>query len=284
MVITEQQINEYKTNGFIILKGMFDTDTVKQIHYDTRYVFALQFEETLNIPVEKSINLSENEFSELMFELYKKHFKVFSNCSRQVQHLVSLHKLGVSEELIETLKGLGLTQPIISVRPSMLMNSIYMDKGGESGKYWRLPPHQDWYFNQGSIDSVTVWFPYVNVSQELGPLEFIPGSHLRGLQKSGEGDGFGDMTENFSDEDFVSFELSPGDAIVFFSLLVHRSGVNKTDRVRWSSQFRFNNLVEPKFIERNLPNPFMYYAVRELETPNFPSASDVENLLSLDKK
>ena len=60
------------------------------------------------VSIEKSIDLPENEFSELMFELYQKHFNAFGNCSKQVQHLVSLHKLGVSEEIVNTLKELGL--------------------------------------------------------------------------------------------------------------------------------------------------------------------------------
>lgn len=282
MMLTSQQIEDFKTNGLIILRDFFDAELIKAIHHETRYVFALQFEKNLNVPVQKSIDLSEDEFSQLMFELYSKHFNIFSNCSKQVQHLVSLHKLGVSEKLIDTLKTLGLKHPVISVRPCILMNSIHLDKRGEGGRYWRLPTHQDWYYNQGSIDSVTVWFPYINVPQELGAVQFIPGSHLSGLQKTGEGDQYGEMIEEFPDEKFVSYDTSPGDVIIFFSLMVHRSGINSTDKIRWSSQFRFNNLIEQTFIERNLPNPFMYYPIRELETPDFPNESDVKKILNLE--
>lgn len=211
-----------------------------------------------------------------MVELYHKDFTIFSNCSKQVQHLVLLHELGVSQQVVEVLRELGLSKPILSVRPCVLMNTKGLDKNGEKGKYWRLPPHQDWYYNQGSIDSVTVWYPYVFCDKSLGSLQLIPGSHLWGLQKCGENDDYGEMIEEIADDKFVSFDTGPGDVIIFVSLMVHRSGINSTDRVRWSSQFRFNNLLEPTFIERRFPNPFAYHPIRALVTPGFPKEADLK--------
>ena len=84
------------------------------------------------------------------------------------------------------------------------------------------------------------------------------------------------MTENIPDEKFVTFDTEPGDVIIFVSLMVHRSGVNSTNRVRWSSQFRFNNLYESTFIERKFPNPFVYHPSRKLETEGFPKQDDLQ--------
>ena len=163
MRLSEEQISDYKKNGFIIIRNFFDKQKLATIFQDIKEVFALQFQSVLGVPVEKSLGLNNDDFAKLMVELYHNDFTIFSNCSKQAQHLVTLHELGVNPEVLEVLKELGLAKPILSVRPCVLMNNKGLDKGGEKGKYWRLPPHQDWYYSQGSLDSVTVWYPYVPV-------------------------------------------------------------------------------------------------------------------------
>jgi hypothetical protein len=59
---------------------------------------------------------------------------------------------------------------------------------------------------------------------------------------------------------------------------VHRSGTNISDALRWSAQFRFNNLAEPTFIKRGYPHSFVYRSVDELLTPDFPARADVERV------
>jgi ectoine hydroxylase-related dioxygenase (phytanoyl-CoA dioxygenase family) len=276
MKLNEGQISDYKKNGFIVLRNFFDKQKIAATFRDVKEVFAIQFSAFLEVSMEQSMNAGEDEFATLMSDLYHKDFTIFSNCSKQVQNLVSLHELGVSRQVVEILNELGLAKPILSVRPCVLMNNKGLDKGGETGKYWRLPPHQDWYYSQGSVDSVTVWYPYVPVDKKLGSLELIPGSHLWGLQKCGDDNDYGEMTEDFPDNKYVTFDTNPGDVLVFVSLTVHRSGINSTNRVRWSSQFRFNNLVESTFVERRFPNPFVYHPTRLLETPGFPKVDDLK--------
>lgn len=275
MILNEDQISGYKKNGYIIIKGFFPEKTIRDLFYQIKEVFALQMQHLLGEPLEKSLALGQQEFSDLMYKLYDHDAAVFSNCGKQVQHLVELHELGLSKKLMDVLKELGLAKPILSVRPCVLMNNVKLDKKGAQGNYWRKPSHQDWYYSQGSLDSVTVWTPYVFCDKELGVLEFVPGSHLHGLQNSDKGN-YGELAVEPGDEKFESYDMAPGDIIIFASFLIHRSGVNTTNRVRWSTQFRFSNLLEPSFIERKFPNPFIYQPTNVLETPGFPKEEDLK--------
>ncbi|HWB62997.1 MAG TPA: phytanoyl-CoA dioxygenase family protein [Chitinophagales bacterium] len=276
MTATDSQKASLKKNGYVHIKGFFDKQSVAQIFHDVKEVFAIQIEKLLGVPVEKALAMGEEDFSALMIELRKEDFELFSNCGKQTQHLVSLHELGTEKKLIALLQSLGVAKPIISVRPCILMNNVGLDKEGDKGKYWRLPTHQDWYYNQGSLNSVTVWTPYTACNKELGSVEYVPGSHLTGLQKTTD-EHYGEMTESFADDKFITFDTEPGDIIVFYSLMVHRSGVNSTNRIRWSTQFRFNDLLEPTFIERKFPNPFVYHSYKVNDTPGFPDEETLKN-------
>jgi len=74
---------------------------------------------------------------------------------------------------------------------------------------------------------------------------------------------------------FVSVEVTKGDALFFSTFLIHRSGENTSNSIRWSCHFRYNNLCEPTFIQRGFPHSYIYKPQDELITPGFPSAQDV---------
>src|SRR5262249_18294524 len=130
-------------------------------------------------------------------------------------------------------------------------------------------PHQDWRSMQGSLDSIVVWLPLADVTAELGALEVVPASHKLGLVTSEVVNSFGKV-DRFRDDEFFPVEAARGDVLFFSSFLVHRSGENITDSIRWSCHFRYNNLAERTFIERGYPHPYLYKPQAELITPDFP--------------
>jgi hypothetical protein len=58
--------------------------------------------------------------------------------------------------------------------------------------------------------------------------------------------------------------------------LLHQSGTNITNSIRWSCHFRYNNLADETFIARGFPHPYLYKPQEELITPDFPSRDQVE--------
>lgn len=276
MKLTEQQLNDYKGKGYLLLKNFFAKEQIEKIFHDIKEVYAIQLSHRLGLPVAKTLAMGQEEFSQVMYRLYELDPEVFTNCGKQAQHLMSLHYLGASGQVMDLLKALGMKFPVISVRPCILTQNPKIDKQGEKGKYWRLPTHQDWYYSMGSLDSLNIWLPYVACDKDLGALEMIPRSHLWGLQDAKDEGFYGEMTEKFRDDQFISVDTEPGDALLFYSILVHRSGINSTNRIRWSTQFRYNNLYEPTFIKRKFPNPFIYQSTKVPDTPGFPNAADME--------
>jgi phytanoyl-CoA hydroxylase len=265
-------VTEFKENGFAMAKAFFQKEEVERVRRDAKNVFRTQL---LRHRILKVDDPSEEEFEAALFAYFKLHLQEFINCGKQIQHLVSLHRLSLDKQIEQVLREeLGFQFPNISTRPVLYFNSRFLAK---EEVYWRVFPHQDWRSMQGSLDSIVVWVPLADVDFSLGALEVVRGSHKLGLLTTEVVNSFGKV-DRFDDVDFMSVEAAQGDVLFFSSFLVHRSGVNTTDSIRWSCHFRYNNLGEETFIERGYPHPYLYRPQDELITPDFP---DQERLARL---
>lgn len=259
-------MREYAEKGFVLKKGFFGKDEVDRIRSEAREVFAAQM---ARLGILGPGDAGEDEFEAGMFELFERDLATFANCGKQAQHLISLHRLSLDRRVTDVLTGeLGLAFPNVSTRPVMMFNHPRLAK---KEVYWRLSSHQDWRSMQGSLDSAVVWVPLVDVDEALGALEITPGSHRWGLLDAELEDGYGQLREQVDDAKMVPVEVERGDALFFSAFLLHRSGTNVTDHVRWSCHFRYNNLREPTFVERGFPHPYVYHPQKELITENFPA-------------
>tara|TARA_R110001592_G_scaffold294462_4_gene564286 strand:+ start:9683 stop:10513 length:831 start_codon:yes stop_codon:yes gene_type:complete len=265
--------SSYAKNGYLIFRNFFSEKEMDTILLDVFKIFSIAFDEEKTNDFLDLNNI--NKVEKHLFDLFEKDTNQFINLGKQTQHLISLWRLASSEKIENLLRGLDLEFPNFSVRPSMFFNSKHLDK---IGHYWKLGDHQDWRSSQGSLDSVTIWYPYVDCNVSLGALEVIPGSHLNGLYECSDVDYYSKIKDDLIDESkYVSVEMNKGDLLMFNSFLVHRSGTNSTNKVRWSSQLRYNNLKEESFIKRALPNPYIYKPFDKLIEPGPPSKEEIIN-------
>jgi hypothetical protein len=122
---------------------------------------------------------------------------------------------------------------------------------------FRAEWHQDYPTQLRSLDGLVFWSPLLHVTPELGPVQFCRGSHGDGavpvFTKSRVGSGqTGAYALHLKDETSllerymkVAPLTSPGDLIVVDFLTLHASGFNRSNRSRWSLQFRYFNFNDP---------------------------------------
>jgi phytanoyl-CoA hydroxylase len=269
MMTASTDISSYRHNGFLLLKDFLPAGEVERVREDAKAAFRTQL---LRRGLLAGDAETEEEFNQALFRYFKIAPEEFAHVGKQAQHLISLHRLALDSRIIDKIVDLGLEQPNISTRPVLYFNSRHLAR---EEVYWRVFAHQDWRSMQGSLDAIVVWVPLAKVDRSLGALEVVPGSHKAGLLTSELVSSFGKVDE-YSDADFTAVEVEPGDALFFSSFLVHRSGENSTDEIRWSCHFRYNNLAEPTFIERGFPHAYIYRPVDDLITPGgFPEAEQV---------
>lgn len=118
--------------------------------------------------------------------------------------------------------------------------------------YW----HQEFPAQLRSLDGVVFWSPLLEVTADMGPVEIAIGSHKEGLigvvnDEGGVGRSGAYALRLENEEQLVArYErctplTKPGDLVLLDFLTLHQSGQNRSDRPRWSMQFRYFNFADP---------------------------------------
>lgn len=256
-------MTDFTSSGFILLKNLFNNGEVKRVFHDIERVFR-------NYTNDTSAGLDE-----LIFKLYQEDNEGFLGCANACHYLPSLWEIatGVSKHVAKV----GIKFPVINTRPLLSFSSSKLAK---DDTYWRVPPHQDWPSMQGSINAVTCWCPLRDVEDSMGPLEVSKGSHMNGpLEHIDKTVPMLDKSEH----EFEGIPMNAGDALFFSTFLVHRSGVNVSDKIRYSMHFRFDDLEESTFIERKYPRHRIERRKEGILYPNFPKKEQVHALFNDNK-
>ena len=186
-----------------------------------------------------------DRYKEMPFE--RRWSAVLKACGKE-NEVFGWHTLVFSEALFDL-----ITHPkVLDVLETLIGSDIQFN-----GDFWvrpklpnekltTLPWHQDSaYMPDTENDThLTVWLPLVDVKSENGALQFLPGSHKSGLQTyhrvPGETFAVPVLPPTSSDSEIDTLEMQKGDLLVFNNLVFHRSLVNQSDIIRWSTDFRFS--------------------------------------------
>lgn len=244
---------DYLRDGYAVIEGLVDGAALDACEAEFRAIFEAA---AARFGIAPAASARPVDLTPVMTALFEADMAAYLSAAKLAQHAVALHRLGTDPGMLAALRGLGLDLPVISTRPVMFLMA---DALKVPGGYHKTPPHQDWRSIQGSLDSVVVWVPFTAVGPGHYPLEVLPGSHRRGLAPSVE-DAFGHRVADgiVEDADFKALDVRRGDAVVFSTLLVHRTGEDGGPEARFAASFRFNNALEPSFVARGYPNPYVY--------------------------
>ncbi len=173
----------------------------------------------------------------------------FRNTNQPKQHQAVKHLWGSAklfsiaghDVFAEILDSLGFVRPVLELPPLLrcdmpIKEQIIFEK------------HQDYAYNIGSDNSVTVWIPLQNTDESTGALLVAPGTHLKGVYPNKQGI----ITDEFQFE-FKSCPVNFGEALIFNQKLVHQSGVNTSKQIRFSVQLRFSDLGCSQYAQRGYP-------------------------------
>ena len=234
-----------RKNGYLVVKNFLSHKNADSMLDSLKYPF--------NIMIKKHC-LERESFNESIVLLFNNHYKSFLGATRQLHNNIDIHELGSGKLMKSLLNSVGLNSPYFCSIPMVVFNCSLLAREEYQHK---TPIHQDWRSMQGSTDSLVAWLPLVEVNKKNGAIEILPSSHTKGLLKTVEDKWYRKIPDELVDlNKFVTINLSKGDLLLFSSTLVHRSGFNSTKNMRWACQFRYNNLDESSFIDREFFNPY----------------------------
>ena len=165
-----------------------------------------------------------------------------------------LYKLAVRKEIFNFAKIAGIKKPHFKVAPNLRFDMPHNYKISKS-PYHPFKVHQDHPFTKGSKNSVVIWIPLQDAVVENGALKIVEGSHKgRKVYKT---DKYGIIKSKYK---FV-FKDAPfklGEVLIFDQCLVHKSGYNSSNSVRFSIQLRVHDLSEKDSVSQLLLGAFCY--------------------------
>jgi phytanoyl-CoA hydroxylase len=248
-------MQQLKDEGIIVLKQFFLKDKINNLRESAKDIFKIQFKHFSYTDFN-----SKDGFTNSMIKLFNEHFEIFQNTGKLIQSgLIELYKTAYDDNLLNKLKELGLSNPLVCTRPVLFFNH---PKLANQPQYYKTPAHQDYPSMLSSLDSVVVWIPLIDVTPENGAVIFYPKTHKLGPLTTSLG------TSGFAEVDIDNKRYKPfqpsleiGDIVIFSTLLVHESGDIFNDDIRWSCHFRYTNLNDDDFINRGFPSPYIYKSI-----------------------
>jgi len=236
MLNIDQLKSDLKEKGVVVIPGFFGRELIKNIQLAAKKIFQIQF---------KHLRI-KGDFLTPMTCLFKEHLDTFVSCGKLIKTgLIELYQLSVNPDLIELVKNLGLSSPLMCTRPMLFFNHPQL---AMSEHFYKTPVHQDWVSMLASQDSIVVWFPLIDLEIGHGPVIFYPGSHKLGPLTDKLENGFAEVPFDRSAFPTLQPIVNMGDIVVFSTLLVNESGVISNNQIRWSSHLRYTNMEDHDFI------------------------------------
>jgi hypothetical protein len=250
MIISSEEKSNFHSDGLLVIKNFYDKNEIISVQkgiYDVIGQVALKFGFLNDRPLFEPDNFDVNFLTYL-----KKDRQFGSIVYDQVKHIPDFLNLMSTSRHVEVFKQLRENSfPLVAGGGY----GLRMDHPNEDKfrAFW----HQEYPAQLRSINGIVFWSPLVKMSPEIGPVSFLPKSHLEGplkvFQDFGDQDKsrVGAYTLRLSKEDGMLEKYSSiaplleiGDVVCVDYLTVHASGFNRSQRTRWSMQYRYFDMAD----------------------------------------
>jgi len=212
-----------------------------------------------------------SQIQDFLIRLRKHSFDVFNQFSNfytgkpvKSEYDLSDFRVNSQKEQWQALKHLQFSPPIFELAGHPFFCELLKSQYGFGLPNLDLPPymrcdipikdqslfkqHQDYSFNSGSSNSLSIWIPLQDTSISEGALLCSAGSHLKGVYENSNG-----IIDDRHIFDFKPVPVKLGEALILDQKLVHKSGVNVSDNIRFSVILRFSDLCDTDYLLRGCP-------------------------------
>lgn len=123
--------------------------------------------------------------------------------------------------------------------------------------------HQDGGYTGGSdpegltVDQLrmaNMWTPLVPVNVENGCMQFIPGTHRLGAVPHESRTHYLEIVRSQLEpllDNAIDIVLDPGDVVLFSNMLFHQGLPNRSNQIRWSVDWRYQDATQPTLRPQN---------------------------------
>ena len=249
-LISEEQLKQYRENGYLIVKNFIDKEHVKSMMDFVAYVIALEGESII-----KERELTKQEIlNDSLIEIKRKNPSSSSWIYQTILTSYALKEFFINIDIarvvmqllgIEDKNNLGIISP--SFRFDIPSDTRNVRKWHQDSNYFLE--------NDKGEEHLVVWIPMNKATKDNGSVIIAPKTH-----RDGRIEPIYEAAEPYKSEQYVSqdkyfknvepeyIEADEGD-IAFINMdLFHSSGVNVTENeVRYTAQIRMNTINKPDY-------------------------------------
>lgn len=194
--------------------------------------------------------LSDAPFETRLFDLYRGRIDDAPKSFRPELHLAELFDVFFCPALLDRVEALVGEEirlyPNYTARPKFPEASrhlvLWHQDGGYTANQAALPE------GVNELRMVNVWSPLVPATEANGCMQFVPGTHRLGVVPHEGREHYLEIAPAVLArhvERAVSIELDPGDVVLFHNLLFHQGLPNRSDHIRWSLDWRYQDATQP---------------------------------------
>ncbi len=232
-------------DGYLLIRGFYDRETVLAARIDILEQLSEQGRLAVDTPLEQGVIGQESASAVLRNDVVVK----LSNYLRVV-----------NSARILTFFERFLGGPVLTLDHKW---PRAVSRGVSTGAHYDIV-----FMGAGTNELYTVWTPLDDISLEMGPLAFCPGSNRLDILRStyGTADAHNDLTDGHLSRDphelidrlgvrWASTPFRAGDVMIFGMYFLHGSLDNVSDRFRISTDNRYQLASEPVDERHMGPHP-----------------------------
>jgi Phytanoyl-CoA dioxygenase (PhyH) len=248
-VLDQTQIDQFGKDGYLILKGFYDPQDVAQVCEGIYDVIG-------QVMRRHGLLDSRPEFSTDTFDvgytdLIRADRRLGSEVYDAVKYIPAFWRI-----VAHSAHAALMTQLRPHSVPSVAASGCGIRIDNPAEDKFRALWHQEYPAQLRSLDGLVFWSPLVPITESLGPVALCAGSHKEGalpvlrLEPSTSGRSGAYALQLANEKNLIakypqnSPLTNPGDLILMDFLTMHASGLNRSERSRWSMQFRYFNMAE----------------------------------------
>uniref|UniRef100_A0A7M4E2N5 Phytanoyl-CoA dioxygenase domain-containing protein 1 n=1 Tax=Crocodylus porosus TaxID=8502 RepID=A0A7M4E2N5_CROPO len=256
--VTEQQIQKFHEDGFLVLEEFFTTEECDAMRKQIHKIIA-----DMEVPPHCRTEFSTKEEEQLQAQGSTDYFLTSGDKIRFFFERGVFDKKG---NLFLNGRKLGLENPVV-------VQSMYIFK--QPGIGGEVTPHQDatFLYTEPLGRVLGLWIALEDATQENGCLWFIPGSHTGGVTRQMVRAPPGSIPcvqflgseQPYEDSQFIPVPISKGGLILIHGEVVHRSELNSSNSSRHVYTFHLMEAKDTIWSRENwlqptpeLPFPSLY--------------------------
>ena len=252
-----------EADGYLLIRGLLDTDLVARVKRD---IMAILREHHI---------IEDNGAAEPLWSGGPQPTETeYMAVYEKVVQLDSFNELAESQEIVATLER--IIGEAVRVWKQRLFRIIYPTPDAPPAPA-NVGAHQDGAVKLGYRARIfyTCWLPLMEITDSLGGLALVPGSHRQGLlalggtvassHKDPGNQGASGVRLEVPENSWASTQYQPGDVVFFTRQTIHRGLPNLSDRIRLSCDFRYQPLNEPASWIAHTPGPDVRRIAQQLD-------------------